>query len=65
MISAVTSAPYPEVSVASWSTMQRPVRLTDSAMVSRSSGKSVRRSITSTSTPLSSTAASATCTIVP
>ena len=41
------------------------VRRTDSVMVSRSSGRRVRRSMTSASMPVSSAAASATCTIVP
>ena len=44
---------------------QRPVFSTDASMVSMSSGTRVRRSMTSASMPCSSTAASATWTIVP
>ena len=54
-----------DVRVASWTTTQRPVFFTDCSIVSMSSGTRVRRSITSASMPCSSTAASATWTIVP
>ena len=53
------------VRVASWMIRQRPVFFTLASIVSMSSGRSVRRSTTSASTPFSSTVAKATWTIVP
>ena len=44
---------------------QRPVLFTEAVIASMSTGQMVRRSITSASTPLSSTAARATWTMVP
>ena len=46
-----SSAPKPDVSVASWTTTQRPVFSTDATIVSTSSGTSVRRSMISASMP--------------
>ena len=56
---AAISAPKPPCSTASCATTSRPVRLTDSTIVSRSSGTSVRGSITSASMPSSAARRSA------
>ena len=54
------AAPKPDESVASCTTTQRPVFFTEATIVSRSSGSSVLRSMTSASMPFSSAAACAT-----
>ncbi len=58
--SDISSAPNPQVRVASWAMTQRPVFFTEATMVSRSSGQRLRRSMISASRPVSSAAAWAT-----
>src|SRR6266542_591013 len=58
-ISAATSAPIPKSRTASWTTSARLVLATDARIVSRSSGTTDRRSITSMSIPSSASASPA------